>query len=67
MNLPIMESDIPRCGAEVIKVSGEGLGLPVHDQSPSCASESHHRQVEDVVWWWVLIGQQSSSETLKSF
>lgn len=62
-----MKSDIPRCGAEVIKVSGEGLSLPVDDQSSRCASKSHHRQMEDVVWWRYLISQHSSSETLKSF
>lgn len=65
MNLPIMKSDIPRCGAEVINVSGERLSLPVDDQSSRCSSKSHHRQIEDVVWWWYLISQHSSSETLK--
>lgn len=67
MNLPIMKSDIPSCGAEVIQVRGEGLSLPVDEQSSRCASTSHHRQVEDVVWWCYLIRQHSSSETLKQF
>lgn len=60
-----MKSDIPRRGAEVVKISGEGLSLPVDDQSPRCASQSHHRQVEDVVWWRYLVSQRSSSESLK--
>lgn len=65
MNLPIVKSDIPSCGAEVIRVCGEGLSLPVDQQSSRCASKSHHRQVEHVVWWWDLIGQHGSPETLK--
>ena len=40
--LPILKGDVPRCRAEIIQISSEGLSLPVDDQSSSCTSKSHY-------------------------
>lgn len=65
INLPVLETDVPRCGAKIPEVGREGFSLPVDDQTPGRARESGHGQVEDVVWCRYLVGRHSCSRPLK--